>query len=157
MKTVNECKKKYIKKNRLYPYFLYFRLDKWLTKMSLVGLHIVDCKLMSFYFERGEPKKTEYFTYLIPSQEGKYNIMLRHPFFEKKYGVSKNISKINANKHKRLQILEIDLNKVRGEQCTGYIELLHDRNKLYWIYFVKNVLAIIVPIIVLVLLNFLTM
>ena len=55
-------KEKLVRKFRIYPAFLYGRLDRWLKKKSQEGLHIVDAGLISFSFERGEPKDNEYFT-----------------------------------------------------------------------------------------------
>ena len=83
----NRKNKKYIKKFRLYPAFLYKRLDKWLKEMSLKGLHIVDCRFFTFIFEKGAPKEKEYFTYGDAIREGKYSLSMRHPFLEKNMGL----------------------------------------------------------------------
>ncbi len=71
--------KEYIKIIRMYPAFLYHRLDKWLKLMSRSGWHIVHCGLFTFWFEKGKPIEKEYFTYGLSTQEGKYSISLRYP------------------------------------------------------------------------------
>ena len=144
-KTTHSRKKKfskdegkiYIKKFRFYPSFLYHNLDKWLKKMSAEGWHIVHCGIFFFVFEKGEPKNKEYFTYGLSAQEGKYNIALMHPFLEKRYGVKAKRSKINANRSKSLQIVEIDTDKIDVNNDIGYKELISDRNSLYLKYFIK--------------------
>ena len=82
-KDNTNSEKKYLKKLRIYPTFLYCYLDKWLQKMSLKGWHIIHCNLLFFWFESGLPEKREYFTYGLSTQEGFYSITLRHPFLEK--------------------------------------------------------------------------
>lgn len=129
--------KRYIKKFRFYPSFLYCRLDKWLKKMSATGWHVVHCGIFFFWFEEGEPGIKEYFTYGLSTQEGKYDINLRHPFLEKTYGVEPKKSKINANRSKTLQIVEIDTAKIDVNNNVGYKELISDRNSLYLKYFIK--------------------
>ena len=128
--------KKYIKKYRLYPAFLYSYLDKWLKSMSSKGWHIVHCTMFSFTFEKGKPKQKEYFTYGLGTQEGKYNLSLLHPFLEEKYGYKK--SKINSNNKKSYQIVEIDLKRHNIETDVGYKELISDRNNLYLRFFIRN-------------------
>ena len=132
-----DSRKEYIKKFRFYPSFLYYRLDKWLKNMSAMGWHIVHCGIFFFWFEKGNPESKEYFTYGLSVQEGKYNISLMYPSLEKAYGVKSKKSKINANKYKTLQIVEIDADKVDINNNSGYKELIHDRNSLYWKYFIK--------------------
>ena len=130
--------KQYVKKLRIYPAFLYHRLDKWLKQMSADGWHIVDCGILFFWFEKGEPEEKEYFTYGLSTQEGKYSISLRYPFLEKTYGVKKKKSKINSNEGKKHQIVEIDLNRIDVNNDVGYRELIEDRNRLYLRYFIRN-------------------
>ncbi len=125
------------KKIRIYPTFLYRRLDRWLKEMSRKGWHIVHCGVFSFWFERGECEEREYFTYGLGTQEGKYSISLRYSFLEKTYGLKK--SRINANPKKSYQIVEIDPHKIADH---GYQELIRDRDRLYLRYFVRNLLAI---------------
>ena len=98
--------------------------------MSAEGWHIVHCGIFFFVFEKGEPKNKEYFTYGLSAQEGKYNIELMHPFLEKRYGVKAKRSKINANRSKSLQIVEIDTDKIDVNNDIGYKELISDRNSL---------------------------
>ena len=133
-------KKQYLRKFRIYPSFLYYRLDKWLKSMSLKGWHIVHCGMFFFTFEKGEPKKKEYFTYAEPPKgEGKYSISLRYPMLEKTYGVHRKRSKINANKKKTHHIIEIDTDKIDVDNNVGYREMISDRNKLHTQFFVKTV------------------
>ncbi len=123
--------KQYVKKFRIYPSFLYCRLDKWLKSMSLKGWHIVHCGLLFFWFEKGEPAEKEYFTYGLVTHEGKYSISLQYPLLEKTYGVKKKKSKINSNETKTYQIVEIDLGRIDVQNDIGYKELISDRNRLY--------------------------
>ena len=132
-----DSQKEYLKRFRIYPIFLYKRLDKWLKSMSLKGWHIVHCGVFIFYFERGLPTAKEYFSYYLIPNEGKYCIMLRHPFFEKKYGLKK--AKINMNERKYHKILEIDCKKIDVERDVGYRELISDRDRLQTLYFIKAI------------------
>lgn len=146
-------KKEYIKKFRLYPPFLYHRLDAWLAKMSRNGWHVVHCAGFFFWFEKGLPEEKEYFTYGMASQEGKYSIELRHPSLEKTYGVPRKASKINANEAKSYHIVEIDRNILDTSKHVGYRELIHDRNRLYRRYFIRILIALIACISILVALS----
>ena len=145
-------KKQYLKRIRIYPTFLYNRLDKWLKEMSLKGWHIVDCHMFSFVFEKGEPTQKEYFTYGLSTQEGEYNISLRYPFLEKIYGVKKKKSKINSNTSKSYQIVEIDLNRIDTQNDAGYKEMVSDRNRLYKKFFLRNLSVMLAALVVLIIL-----
>ena len=151
-----DSQKQYIKKMRIYPYFLYGRLDKWLKSMSLQGWHIVHCGLVFFWFEKGEPSEKEYFTYGLSTQEGKYNLSLRHPFLEKTYGVKDKKSKINSNNAKKHQIVEIDLDRIDINNNFGYKELIFDRNRLYLRCFIRNFSIVLISLSLVCLLLFLT-
>ena len=149
--NAHNCKKKpthlddqYLKKFRIYPYFLYFRLDKWLKYMSSNGWHIVHCGLFFFLFEKGENSLREYFTYGLSTQEGKYDISMKFPSLEKTYGLKR--SKINSNKKKSYNIVEIDTNRIDIKNDIGYKELVSDRNRLYARYFIRN-LSIVTAVI----------
>lgn len=139
----NLPRKQYHKVFRIYPVFLYHRLDRWLKLMSEKGWHIAHCSLFFFFFEKGQPSTKEYFTYGLSTQEGKYSISLRHPFLEKKYGLEKNKSIINANKAKSYQIVEIDTEKIDVINDVGYRELVKDRNRLYLIYSIRNLCIVL--------------
>lgn len=146
-------KRKYLRKFRIYPDFLYCRLDKWLKSMSLKGWHIVHCGMFFFTFEKGEPKKKEYFTYGGPPKgEGKYSISLRYPMLEKTYGVKSKKSKINANKRKAHNIVEIDTEKIDIENDTGYKEMVSDRNRLHTRFFVNTISMLFICVLILVIL-----
>lgn len=115
--------------------------------MSLKGLHLISRKCGFIYlFERGEPKKKEYFiwnpTY---TGEAKYSINLRYPSLIKTYGVEKNRSKLNKNSIATYDtIMEVDTNKITKKDLY-YKELKCDRNRLYAIRGVRNLfLAIII-------------
>ena len=141
--------KKYLRKFRLYPSFLYNRLDKWLNKMSLLGWHLVDSNMFSFLFERGEPQNKIYFTYDVGwglNDAGKYSIPLRYPFLEKTYGVKAKYSKLNKNRSKSYLTLEIDTLKIDVENDIGFRELVSDRNKLYKKLAIRNVLIFLLVI-----------
>ena len=142
-KFKRNSEKQYIKKFRFYPDFMFKYLDKWLKAMSKAGWHIVHSGMFSFLFEKGEPKEKEYFTYSEFTQEGKYSIMLRHPYLEETYGKAK--SALNANESRAYRTVEIDTEKVDVQSDTGYRELLDDRNRLTLRYFVRNIsIALIV-------------
>lgn len=148
----NSSQKEYVKKLRIYLPFMYSHLDKWLKSMSTNGLHIVHCGMFVFWFERGKPAKKEYFTYGLNTQEGEYDILLRHPNLEKLYAVKSKKSKINSNKTKTHQIIEIDTDKIDIESNVGYIELIKDRNSLYLKYFVRNIIVLLIVALLLVVL-----
>ena len=131
-------RKKYIKKFRIYPYFLYSRLDRWLKSMSANGWHIVHCGWFMFWFEQGEPLRKEYFTYGLSTQEGKYSLSLRYPFLEKTYGVKVKKSRINSNEKRGYRIIEIDLQRIDTKKDIAYKELVSDRNRLYWLHFART-------------------
>lgn len=139
-------KKQYLRKIRIYPYFLYMYLDKWLQDMSSKGWHIIHCGMFSFWFEKGDPKNKEYFTYGCYTHEGKYSFELRYPFLEKTYGMKEKKSKINSNKNKTHTIIEIDLNRIDIENNVGYKEMISDRNRLYLKLFIRDVSIILLPI-----------
>jgi len=129
-----DSSKKYIRKFRIYPSFLYKNLDKWLNKMSLSGYHLVDSNFASFLFECGEPQSKIYFTYNSGwgrNDSGKYSIPLRYPFLEKTYGVKPKHSELNSNRSKAYYTLEIDTQKIDVNSDVGYKELITDRNRLY--------------------------
>ena len=136
-KKILDSQKQYLKKRRVYPCFLYSRLDKWLKSMSLKGWQIVHCGLLTFWFEKCEPEEKEYFTYGLATQEGRYSISMRYPFLDKTYGVQKKKSKINGNDAKTYHIVEIDIKKISENKKLeiGYKELIHDRNCLYLQHF----------------------
>ena len=138
--------KRYTRKFRIYPAFLYGRLDKWLKRMSLKGLHVVDCGFFTFLFQEGAPEEKEYFTYGLTSQEGEYNLSLRHPFLEKIYGVKKKKSIINSNEKKSYEIVEIDTKRIDVKNDTGYKELVKDRNRLYLKHFLRTLSLLLVLI-----------
>ena len=133
-KFQKDPKKKYFRKFRIYPSFMYHRLDKWLNKMSLKGFHLVDSNLISFLFEQGPKKDIVYFTYTaggFRNDDGNYSIPLRYPFLIKTYGVKKKYSKLNRNEAKSYLTIEIDTQKIDIENDVGYKELINDRNRLY--------------------------
>lgn len=145
--------KQYIKKFRIYPSFLYSRLDKWLKKMSLSGWHVVHCGFLFFWFEKGEPMNKEYFTYdYLSAYEGAYSIDLRFPFWEKTYGVKRKKSIINSNQAKKRNIIEIDTKKIDIKKDAGYLELISDRNRLSLRFFIRNLAVIAIVILILLLL-----
>ena len=147
-KTHKQC----IKKFRIYPPFLYSRLDRWLKSMSKKGWHIIHCGTFFFWFERGDPEEKEYFTYGLTTQEGKYSLTLRYPLLERTYGLRNSKSKINSNKTKKYQVVEIDISKIDIENDIGYKELISDRNSLYMRYFIRNCIVISVVILTLIVL-----
>ena len=59
---------------------------------------------------------------------------------------------LNRNHHfQETTILEIDTQKIDVEKDPGYHELIHDRNRLYTMYTLRNValLAVLVAIVLL--------
>jgi len=145
-------KTEYKKVFRFYPYFLYCLQDKWLKSMSLKGWHIVHCGICSYLFEKGVPLEKEYFSYAEFAKEGYYSIILRHPFLEKTYGVKAKKSALNSNRHKRISVVEIDIQKLEGQNALGYRELVNDRNRLSLRYFLRNLSLLLFCIVSLVVL-----
>ncbi len=149
---IKDPTKKYIRKIRFYPAFMYSKLDKWLNKMSLSGWHLVDSNIISFLFEQGEPKNKIYFTYnsgWARNDSGEYSIPLRYPFLEKTYGVKAKYSKLNKNKNKLYSTVEIDTDKIDIENDVGYKELISDRDELYTKLAIRSVVAFLVIILIL--------
>ena len=147
---IKDPTKKYIRKIRFYPSFMYSKLDKWLNKMSLSGWHLVDSNLVSFLFEQGNPKNKIYFTYEAGrgrNDAGKYSIPLRYPFLYKTYGVKSKYSKLNKNRRKTYLTVEIDTQKIDIENDVGYKELISDRNRLYRKLAIRNAIIFLVLII----------
>ena len=138
--------KQYVMKIRFYPPLLYGRLDKWLKNMSLKGLHIVHCGIFYFLFEKGEPKEKEYFTYTY-FHRGEFCISLRHPFLEKIYGVKLKKSRLNSNRRKTHNIVEIDTKRIDIQNNVGYKELVRDRNQLILKHFLTRTLPAVIIII----------
>ena len=131
----------------LCPSSLYFLLERWLTKMSIKAWHLISRKHGFLYlFEKGEPKKKEYFIWdSTHTGEAKYSINLRYPSLMKTYGVEKKRSKLNKNSIATFDtIMEVDTNKIT-EKKLYFKELKCDRNRLYAIRGVRNLfLAIII-------------
>ena len=145
-------RRQYKKVARIYPYFLYRLLDKWLKEMSKKGWHIVHSSLFFFWFEKGKPEQKEYFTYGLHSQKGKYDLLLLHPSLQKKYGVKEKKSIVNANESKVYKTIEIDTEKIDVETDVGYKELINDRNRLYLRHFFVNSSLLLISIAVFVVL-----
>ena len=142
-----EPSKRYVRKFRFYPSFLYDKLDKWLNKMSLLGWHLVDSNPVSFLFEQGNPENKIYFTYSVGgarNDSGKYSIPLRYPFLDKTYGVKSKHSKLNNNRKKTYLTVEIDTQKIDIENDVGYKELISDRNRLYRKLAIRNAIVFLV-------------
>ena len=142
---------------RYYPSFLYFLLERWLSKMSLRGWELVSRHIGVVYrFEKSTPKSREYFVW-EPTRigEGKYSIPMRYPFLEIHYGVKKKYSKLNKHSHiKHDTIIEVDTRKIDVDNDTDYLELKRDRNKLYTLFFVRNIIVLAFVVLVFVVVNF---
>ncbi len=147
--------KRSMKKIRFFPIFMYNKLDNWLSEMSLKGWHITHCSMFVFYFEYGKPLKKRYFTYAEFSRETKYSLTLQHPFLEKRYGLTPSQSKINSNKSKKYQIIEIDTRRIDVQNDIGFIELVNDRNHQYFRYSLRNFGITFLVVVSIVLLNLL--
>ena len=158
-KFQRDPKKTYTRKFRIYPSFLYFRLDHWLNRMSLSGHHVVDCRFGFFLFEQGTPDDRRYFTYdpTSPRRDGgMFSLTMRYPFPEKTYGIRKKRSALNRNEGKTCQIIKLDAQKIQSEQALGYRELVHDRNRLYALRAVRNAAILTVFVMIACLLRTLT-
>ena len=150
-KGLRNPSKKYIRKFRFYPSFLYNKLDKWLNQMSLSGWHLIDSNMISFLFEQGAPENKIYFTYDpggSRNDAGNYSIPLRYPFLNKTYGVKRKYSKLNKNQRKTYLTVEIDTKKIDIENDIGYKELISDRNRLYRKLVIRNAIIFIVLVII---------
>ena len=134
-----------LRKIRIYPPALYYRLEKWLKNMSLRGWHLVSRKYGILYmFEQGRREEKEYFVWdATATGEGKYSIEMRYPFLEKTYGVKKSKSKLNANTLATFgTIIEVDTKKIDIQTNIGYQELKSDRNRLYRQRFFRKVIIL---------------
>lgn len=127
-------KRKTIKKYRFYPSFLFFRLDRWLKKMSAKGWHLIEYGSISFTFEEGEPCDKEYFTYHYGGgvQKGgdKYCLPTMHPFINKVYGIHRKRSRLNKETSCHSApyvIIEIDQDRIDVKADIGYLELRRER------------------------------
>ena len=139
-------KMKYVRKFRIYPSFMFHRLDTWLSQKSLMGLHLVDSNLISFLFEQGPAREVVYFTYEPSgSRNGdwKYSIPFRYPRLDQTYGVKKKKSKLNRNQAKWYRTIEIDTQRIDVQNDIAYQELVLDRNKLYKKRAIRNLMIFI--------------
>lgn len=135
------------KKIRIYPSFLYFKLEKWLKKMSLQGWHLIYRKFgVIYYFEKGSPREREYFVWdATYTGEGRYSIAMRYPFLEKTYGIKKKKSKLNKNATTKYDtIIEIDSKKIDFQNNLAYKELKSDRNRLYTWKLIRDIGILII-------------
>ena len=147
--------KKYIRRFRFYPSFMYQYLDNWLSKMSRRGWHLVHSNMVSFLFEQDHPEEKLYFTYEADgfrNDSGQYSIPLRYPFLEKTYGITKKYSKLNKNESKAYLTIEIDTERIDTENDISYKELLSDRNRLYKRRAIRN--AVVFGVLVLLVILF---
>ena len=138
-------KNKLMKKSiRFYPNFLYFLLEKWLKKESSKGWHLVKRKAFVYYFAKGKPQKKEYFAWSPTyTGSGKYSIPMRYPNLRDTYGVKKKKSELNKSSSiNNDTIIEIDTKWFDDPIDNGYKEMVHDRNHLYWVSFIKNISVI---------------
>ena len=109
--------------------------------MSKKGWHLIDNKGFFYYFEKGIPIEKEYFVY-SPSciGEGKYSIALQYPHLIKTYGVGKKKSKLNKNSIIKCNtIFEVDTERIDIKNDIYYNELKHDRNRLYLLMTIRNI------------------
>lgn len=133
-----------IKRVFLCPACLYSFLENWLKKMSLRGWHLVQRKLRCIYFfEQGDVMEKEYFVWdPTYTGEGKYSIGMRYPSIMKTYGVHKKKSKLNYySSQKHDTIIEVDIKKISN---LDFLELKNDRNRLYALRFIRNLLIIVI-------------
>ena len=133
--------KETIKRFRIYPPFLYSKLERWLKRMSCQGWHLVSRKFcVIYYFEKGKQEEKEYFVWdPTYTGEGKYSISLRYPDLIKTYGVPKKKSLLNKYAVEKYDtIVEVNTEKIDIENDIGYKELKYDRDRLYRLRFFRN-------------------
>ena len=151
----NKCE---LVKFRIYPIIRYAALEKWLKTMSLEGWHLVRRKFSCiYYFESGPKVEKEYFVWAwgfgAKNDSGQFDINLRYPFLIKTYGVKKKKSKLNRNSIEKFDtIIEVDPDKIND---IGYKELVSDRNRLYKLAHIREMLMLLTPFLMIGLLLFL--
>lgn len=117
-----------ITKEVLFPYIpaLVNRLEKWLTKMSLNGWHLIDVTGWKFRFIKARPTSKYYFSYA---------------FFDLSKGISYDVcrakTKYSSNrckfKDKGITLFEVDITKI-DDDFESFIRL---RNYYYKIHYLK--------------------
>lgn len=68
------------------PAYLFYKVEEWLTEMSMQGWHLIVRDGTSTYiFEKGKPQYKEYFIWDMPRQREsvKYDISHKYPFLKK--------------------------------------------------------------------------
>ena len=117
---------------KIVPRYLYPFFEKYLSKMSAEGWHLVKYRYPFFTFARGETVEKKYFVYQHGGghtrDDGWVDLDLRYPLLFKTYAVKAKKSPLNTYGKKvfpYLAILEVDETKLD----FGFDELCHDRNK----------------------------
>jgi len=66
------------------PAHLFYKVEQWLTEMSLQGWHLIEHNEMVYTFEKGTPEHKEYFKWLpLPTKGGtKYYLFQKYPLFK---------------------------------------------------------------------------
>lgn len=124
-----------LRKFRFYPRFLLSRMDKWLSKMSADGWHVIYVGMLRFVFEKGVPENKLYFSYLDDYPYSSMYSMPRSVYsFVRKYRVSKKKSKVNLNTERLkcyYKVTELDLEKLDPNTNEEYKDFVRARDDLY--------------------------
>ena len=114
------------------PPRLFYKVEQWLTEMSMQGWHLIVRDGTSTYiFEKGKPQYKEYFIWDMPRQREsvKYDISHKYPFLKKTFGINPKMSKLKKYNY----IIEVDHDKINNDPKLkgAYQELKQYRNRMY--------------------------
>lgn len=118
------------------PQHLYYKIEEWLTEMSMQGWHLIARDGMAYTFEKGDPQYKEYFIWELgyTRESRKYDIPYQYPCLEKTFGISIKKSKLNKYSKENVGlVIEIDLDKINNDLKLkeAYQELKQYRNRMY--------------------------
>ncbi|MBE6811857.1 MAG: DUF2812 domain-containing protein [Ruminococcaceae bacterium] len=116
------------------------RVEQWLADQAAAGYMLTKHKRWSFYFEKAEPKQTQYYMYMAVQK----NDRNRKEFFDlkNKYALSKSKSDFNKN-DTSLRIFEADPAKTDA----SFYAARQFRKQVYVAHYVKMCLVLLLLLI----------
>ncbi len=116
------------------------RVEQWLADQTAAGYMLTKHKRWSFYFEKAEPKQTQYYMYMAVQK----NDRNRKEFFDlkNKYALSKSKSDFNKN-DTSLRIFEADPAKTDA----SFYAARQWRKQVYVAHYVKMCIVLLLLLI----------
>ena len=118
------------------PAHLFYKVEQWLTEMSLQGWHLIEHNEITYTFEKGKPEHKEYFKWLPRLSKGrKYYVFDKYPLLKQTFGVNYHKSKLNkfGKNNYSCSVIEVDAERLNNDSNfrASYNELNRYRNRLY--------------------------